>query len=85
MLPREHRVQHGVQPCRIGGENRGSAKIAITAEPHLGCKKFLERFGKDAVTFVNSEQGKLLNLRGLNAKVLTPGAVRVGDKILKGP
>ena len=63
----------------------GSAKIAITAEPHLGCKKFLERFGKDAVTFVNSEQGKLLNLRGLNAKVLTPGAVRVGDKILKGP
>ena len=63
----------------------GAAKIAIPADPHLGSKKFLERFGKDAVAFVNSEQGKLLNVRGLDAKVLTPGAERVGDKILKGP
>lgn len=61
----------------------GTAQIEITNEPHLGCKKFLERFGKSAVLFVNSDIGKAMNLRGVNAKVLIGGIVKVGDTIKK--
>lgn len=61
----------------------GQALVEITAEPHLGCKKFINRFGKDAALFVNSELGKSLNLRGVNAKVITPGTVKTGDTIRK--
>lgn len=61
----------------------GSAVIQVTAEPHLGCKKFAERFGKDAAMFVNSDIGKALNLRGINAKVIKPGRVEVGVIINK--
>lgn len=61
----------------------GSAVIEVTAEPHLGCKKFAERFGMDAAKFVNSNIGKSLNLRGVNAKVISPGSVKTGDSIKK--
>lgn len=61
----------------------GEAVIEVTAEPHLGCLKFSERFGKDAVKFVNSDSGKQLNLRGINAKVIVAGRVRSGDPISK--
>jgi hypothetical protein len=37
----------------------------------------------DATKFVNSEIGRQLRLRGLNAKVVEPGIVRVGDAIHK--
>lgn len=57
----------------------GSAIIEVTAEPHTGCKKFVARFGKDAMIFVNSGVGKKLNLRGINAKVVQAGIVRTGD------
>jgi len=57
----------------------GSAVIEVTAEPHTGCEKFVSRFGLDAMTFVNSPLGRQLNLRGINAKVVQPGTIRVGD------
>ena len=57
----------------------GSAVIEVTEEPHTGCGKFAARFGDDAVKFVNSPEGKKLRLRGLNAKVVVPGVIRVGD------
>jgi len=60
----------------------GSAVLEISAEPHLGCLKFAERFGKDAVQFVNSDSGKLMNLRGVNARVVEPGQVKTGDTVL---
>ncbi|MEZ5428892.1 MAG: hypothetical protein R2747_21785 [Pyrinomonadaceae bacterium] len=63
----------------------GSAVIEVTAIPHNGCKKFVERFGLEAMKFVNSEVGKELHLRGINAKVIEPGAIRVGDAIRKTP
>jgi len=65
----------------------GSAIIEVTAEPHLGCKKFVGRFGLDAMKFVNSLVGRQLHLRGINARVVQAGVIRVGDpvkKILKG-
>jgi MOSC domain-containing protein YiiM len=61
----------------------GSAIVEVTAEPHPGCKKFVERFGMDAMTFVNSEVGKELHLRGINCKVVQAGAISVGDTIAK--
>ena len=61
----------------------GSAIIEITAIPHTGCKKFSARFGKDAMIFVNSPEGKRLHLRGINAKVIQPGIIRTGDNVVK--
>jgi hypothetical protein len=57
----------------------GSAVIEVTAQPHTGCKKFVSRFGLDAMSFVNSTVGKELHLRGINARVVRPGVIRVGD------
>jgi len=61
----------------------GSAIIEVTAVPHTGCKKFVSRFGLDAMKFVNSPVGKQLHLRGINTKVVQPGAIRVGDVVKK--
>jgi hypothetical protein len=61
----------------------GSAIIEVSAEPHSGCKKFSERFGVEAMKFVNSPEGKRLHLRGINAKVIQAGVIRVGDPVKK--
>jgi hypothetical protein len=63
----------------------GSAVIEVTAVAHTGCGKFSRRFGVDAQKFVNSRAGRELNLRGINAKVVTAGVVRRGDPISKQP
>jgi hypothetical protein len=63
----------------------GSAVIEVTQEPHTGCQKFLTRFGVDAVKFVNSDLGRRLHLRGVNARVVRPGVIRVGDAAKKLP
>lgn len=61
----------------------GEAVIEVTPEPHTGCRKFTERFGVDAMKFVNSPVGRSLRLRGLNARVVRPGTIRVGDRVAK--
>jgi len=61
----------------------GTAVIEVTAEPHTGCAKFVERFGLDAMKWVNSPTGRTLNLRGINAKVVEPGRVSRGDVVRK--
>ena len=61
----------------------GDAIIEITAVPHLGCKKFMDRYGKDAFLWVNSKRGKSLNLRGINAKIIQAGMVKKGQIIEK--
>jgi MOSC domain-containing protein YiiM len=43
----------------------------------------MERFGRDATKFVNSPVGRELNLRGINARVVQPGVIHVGDRIKK--
>ena len=55
--------------------------LEVSAKPHAGCKKFLARFGEDAVAFVNSEEGSRLRLRGLNARVVRGGVVHRGDVV----
>ena len=49
------------QPARcwselhIGGPD--GAVIVVTDQPHNGCGKFIARYGKDAMTFVNAARG----------------------------
>ena len=61
----------------------GDAVVEVTAEPHTGCAKFSARFGTEALKFVNKSPGREMRLRGVNARVVTPGAVRAGDAITK--
>ena len=61
----------------------GTAILEVTAPPHTGCHKFVGRFGMDAMKFVNSDEGKRLHLRGINARVVSPGVIRVGDIVGK--
>jgi MOSC domain-containing protein YiiM len=63
----------------------GTAVIEVTEQPHTGCAKFTQRFGLEAMRWVNSDDGKRLRLRGLNAKVVVPGTVRRGDRVAKLP
>jgi hypothetical protein len=59
----------------------GSAVVEVTPEPHTGCSKFVQRFGVDAMKFVNAPIGRSLRLRGLNARVVKPGTIRAGDAV----
>jgi hypothetical protein len=61
----------------------GAAVIEVTAQPHTGCQKFVARFGRNAMLFVNSPVGKQLHLRGINARVVRPGTIRQGDTVRK--
>jgi hypothetical protein len=63
----------------------GSAVIEVTDQPHTGCAKFVARFGANAMKFVNSPLGRQLHLRGINARVVQPGVIRVGDIAIKLP
>jgi|SRR5215216_2982220 len=61
----------------------GSAIIEVTAVPHNGCLKFSDRFGAEALKFVNSPEGKQLHLRGINTRVVQAGTIHVGDIVKK--
>jgi hypothetical protein len=61
----------------------GDAMLEVTSEPHNGCRKFVERFGRDAMVFANSEIGKRHHLRGIYARVVVSGKVRRGDEVRK--
>jgi hypothetical protein len=67
----------------LGDPDNGGAVIEVSDKPHTGCAKFVRRFGQEAVSFVNSEVGKEMRLRGLNARVVTGGTVRPGDQVRK--
>ncbi|MEE8602069.1 MOSC domain-containing protein [Euzebya tangerina] len=59
----------------------GEAVVEITSKPHTGCAKFADRYGVDALRFVNTGEGKEANYRGVNATVVSPGTVRPGDPV----
>jgi len=59
----------------------GAAEIEVSAEPHMGCRLFRERYGEDALRLVNSPDGRAWHLRGINAWVVKSGRVQVGDDV----
>lgn len=65
----------------VGDPDAGGAVLEVTAKPHQGCRKFVTYFGRAAERFVNSAEGTQLRLRGLNARIVTPGVVRRGDPV----
>ena len=79
-------VDLDLSPANLPAGSRlavGTAVIEVSARPHLGCAKFAARFGEDAWRFVNSRTGRELRLRGLNARILVSGTVRLGDTMNK--
>jgi MOSC domain-containing protein YiiM len=59
----------------------GDAVLEISEEPHLGCAKFVDRFGAESMRFVNSRIGRRLRLRGVNTRIVVPGTIRRGDTV----
>ena len=57
----------------------GDVVLEITAHPHTGCRKFLARLGADALRWVNQREVKDQRRRGVFARVIEPGTIRVGD------
>lgn len=64
------------------GDADGGVILEVTDQPHTGCDKFIARFGLDAMKWVNSPEGRVLNLRGIYAKVVRRGVVRPGDAVV---
>ena len=61
----------------------GDAILEVSAKPHTGCAKFSSRFGVDALRFVSTTEGRALRLRGINARVVQGGTIRLGDRVSK--
>jgi MOSC domain len=57
----------------------GAVLLEVSTAPHTGCKKFRERFGLDALTWVNDHRDR--RLRGMNCRVVEAGPVAVGDPV----
>ena len=69
------------RPAPASRSARRSSRSRPSRTP--GCAKFSARFGTEALKFVNKSPGRELRLRGVNTRVVTPGAVRAGDAISK--
>lgn len=61
----------------------GAAVLEITDHPHKGCSLFERHYGKPARDLVDSAEGRSLRLRGVYARVVTGGEVKLGDPVTK--
>jgi len=61
----------------------GDTVLEITDTPHKGCAAFIERYGRDACVFVNVGDGDKYKLRGIYARVVEGGMIKVGDTFRK--
>ncbi|MEM6489865.1 MAG: MOSC domain-containing protein [Pseudomonadota bacterium] len=61
----------------------GDVELVVTEEPHNGCQKFIERYGRAACLFVNTGAGRRHRLRGIYCRVTRDGTVSAGDTVRK--
>jgi glutathione S-transferase len=61
----------------------GGALLEITDEPHRGCRKYMSRFGADALRWVNAKDRLADRRRGVYARVIEGGAIRIGDTVAR--
>ncbi len=61
----------------------GEAELEITPLPHTGCAKFSARYGLDALRWVSTPTGRDLRMRGVYARVVRGGSIRVGEIVRK--
>lgn len=59
----------------------GTAELVTNGVPHRGCKKFAQRFGDEALAWVNEPEHDDLKLRGIHATVVVDGRIAVGDRV----
>ena len=59
----------------------GTALLEVTPQPHNGCRKFLDRFGADALKLVSMKELRHRNLRGVYMTVVEDGEAAVGDAV----
>ena len=59
----------------------GEAELLVSPKPHNGCAKFHERFGADALRFVQAPDTRDQNLRGIYWQVTQPGRIWQGAPI----
>lgn len=64
----------------FGGPSEPGAVLEVSATPHTGCAKFVDRFGAEAMRLLGADR-RSRRLRGLNARVVQPGTVRRGDLV----
>ncbi len=66
----------------IGSElSIGGAELRVTPMAHNGCKKWVQRFGLDAMQLNLAPEFRSRHLRGIYLKVVRSGEVRVGDTV----
>ena len=65
------------QQIQIGNQ----VVLEVNDTDHAGCDRFAARYGKDAVKWINSVEGKKLRRRGIKATVIKGGMVSCGDTI----
>jgi hypothetical protein len=59
----------------------GSALVEVTLQAHNGCKKWVQRFGLDAMQLNLAPDYRARRLRGLYLRIVEDGTARVGDTV----
>jgi hypothetical protein len=66
----------------------GRALTEVTPQAHNGCKKWVQRFGLDAMQLNMTPEFQALHLRGIYLRVIEAGSLKVGDAavvVSRGP
>jgi len=58
----------------------GQALLEVTPQAHNGCRKWVQRFGLDAMQLNLAPAYRHLHLRGIYFRVIEAGRARVGDR-----